>query len=260
MRASFAVGSLAWAAAALTLGACSMLVDTGGLDSTAKSTPEGGTDPEAGVGPDGEGAIPSDGPSNAEGGSGCDGYLYCNSFDTTADLILWKAMNIGGAIDTVVKHGGLGSLHLRLGNDQASNGIYAYEGSVVIPQHAFMRTMLKLVNPGGIMYFGRADYVDGVSTYVASDGAFHLSHYGGSDIGSGLVPDRTSWHCVELEVDAINHIANAWFDDSRAFGLALANFQGPYELFTYFLNPSSKEAWLDELVISTSRIGCPNPP
>lgn len=186
-------------------------------------------------------------------------FLYCNSFESPADLVQFQASNVRAAIESDLVRVGSGALRLDL-LGAPENGIFAYQGAVPLPPHVHFRFLVRFADgTGDVAFLGRSNYLDGLHVYVGGDGAWHWAQYGPSnDIATAIVPDLTAWHCIQLELDSTAGTATASLDGAGPFSLTLKSPTLPYDYFALIAtHPGTKTLWFDELAFASHSIACP---
>lgn len=192
------------------------------------------------------------------GAAPCSGsYVYCNSFETPADLQRLRPDNVSAVVDTTVARVGAGSVRLAV-NDTSRNGVLQY-GPTTLPTHVFVRVLVRFdLAAGDTLSIGQSDFSDAVHAYVGAEGLWHVAKYAETDLPTTASPNLAGWNCVELELDTKAMIVNAWFDGGAPFTLTLKELKAPFDSVSLVLgSPQMRTAWFDDFVIATERIGCP---
>jgi hypothetical protein len=224
------------------------------------------------------------GPSlcNNEGGA----FLFCDGFEDTNLSDHWTQTNYANAAppqaDSVHFYRGTHALHARTfavgdAGGPAYANVQKLASSGSWAAHFFTRFFVYQPSPIPPSAEGFLDLVSTTSPYP---GIELLSNPGGglaaftyttsmnqawtTDAGADLALDQ--WVCFEFEVDTFNGVSHAYMNDVEITALAGTNLQLPslgnvsvgMGFFSPVVGQGQEDAWIDEVAVSTSRIGCSN--
>jgi hypothetical protein len=256
---------------------------TGGPDSAVRDASEAGspTGADGGV-TDGSTA---DVPLGEGGVSLCSGggFLFCDGFEDTTLSDNWSQPQYGNApapqADSVHYYRGTHALHART-YAIVEAGVPAYStvqklaSSGAWPSHFFTRLFVYQPSPSPPSPEGLLDLLNAGSPYPGIEllsnpsGGLATFTYNtsknqswNSDAG-GLPLD--AWVCFEVEVDTFNGVSHVYMNDGEITALAGKNLAlpalGNVSVGMSFFSPTAgqgqQDAWIDEVAVSTSRIGC----
>jgi len=223
------------------------------------------------------------GPSlcNNDGGA----FLFCDGFEDTTLSDNWSDILYGNApspvSDSVHYYRGTHALHART-FAAVDAGISAYStvqklaASGSWPAHFFTRFFVYQPSPSPPAPEGFLDLVNTSSPYPGyellsnpSGGGLATFTYTTSanqawTTDAGLPLD--AWVCFEVEMDTFNSVSHVYMNDVEITAFAGTNLDlpalGNVKVGLSFYSPTAgqpqEDAWIDEVAVSASRIGCAN--
>jgi hypothetical protein len=253
----------------------------------AGSRTDAGADSSIDSGSIDSGAADSNVPLGEGGASLCnDGgvFLFCDGFEDTALSDNWSQTQYGNApppqADSVHYYRGTHALHART-YAVVDAGVSAYStiqklaSSGSWPAHFFTRLFVYQPSPSPPAPEGFLDLINTASPYpgieLISNPSGPLATFtystsmdqsGTSDAGLAL----DQWVCFEVEVDTFNGASHVYVNDVENTALALTNLAlpalGNVKVGMSFFSPAAgqgqEDAWIDEVAVSASRVGCSN--
>jgi hypothetical protein len=211
-------------------------------------------------------------------------FLFCDGFEDTTLSDNWSQSQYGNApppqADSVHYYRGTHALHART-FAVADAGVPAYStiqklaSSGSWPAHFFTRLFVYQPSPSPPSPEGFLDLVNTSSPNPGmellsnpSGGLATFTYNSGKDQAwnsdAGLPLDE--WVCFELEVDTFNGVSHLFMNDVEVAALsgmnlglpALGNVSVGMSFFSPTAGQGQEDAWIDEVAVSTSRIGCSN--
>jgi hypothetical protein len=274
-----------------TLPEASTVDGSGPVDATADVTADAGTDAttDAQAPADASEDAPSDASGDAPGDAagdaeedggeadGCANYAFCDGFEQ--GFANWSSeVQSGGTISTDSTHAYRGSYALHAHVDavvdaggQAAAFLHRYQ---TWPTHLFARFFAYQPSPGPLSHANYAD-VDGLNSPYPGialstdppDGDLSMNSFStGQDqtweSDSGAMP-TDQWVCFELDIDTDSETSILYMNDVEVTDMArgllglpqLGNF-GVGLTFDVLNVQPAQDAWIDEVIVSGSRIGC----
>jgi len=260
----------------------------GGTDSSVRDASQAGSRADAGADSSTDsGAADTYVPLGEGGVSLCnDGgvFLFCDGFEDTTLSDNWSQTQYANApppqADSVHYYRGTHALHART-FAVADAGVSAYStiqklaSSGSWPAHFFTRLFVYQPSPSPPSPEGFLDLVNTASPYpgfeLLSNPSGGLATFTFNSSGdqawntdAGLQLD--DWVCFEVEVDTFNGASHVYMNDvdiaaldGTKLGLpALGNVSVGMSFFSAAAGQGQEDAWIDEVAVSTSRIGCSN--
>jgi hypothetical protein len=256
-----------------------------GADSSVSHGSEAGSDTGADSSVD-SGTADSMVPLGEGGPSLCNhggAFLFCDGFEDTNLSDNWSQPSYGNApppqADSVHYYRGTHALHART-YAVADAGTSAYStvqklASSGWPAHVFTRLFVYQPSPNPPSPEGFLDLINTSSPYAGiellsnpSGGLATFTYNTSKDQGwtsdAGLPLDE--WVCFEVEVDTFNSVSHVYMNDVEMTALAgtklalpaLGNVSVGMSFFSAAAGQGQEDAWIDEVAVSTSRIGCSN--
>jgi hypothetical protein len=137
--------------------------------------------------------------------------------------------------------------------------MFYYMPSPVPTSQFFMAELLQNGDPYSLLELHVTNGLFGELTWATTDGSTNQ----GWETDAGLPLDQ--WVCIEIEVDTIAETQHVYLNDTEVTPLARGDLAlpqlGNVQLGLSFGNPAPQptvEAWMDEVVIDTARVGCGN--
>jgi hypothetical protein len=195
--------------------------------------------------------------------SKCPGtFAQCANFEGSFD---WAqtTINITNALDTTRFCRGSSSLQVHSsmpGTSNCSGGVYENSTYAASQPHVWVRGFVyqpaPLASTSAVhLFLGQSVATAGVG---AKDGQLAVFYAGTlTTSATAFPPDR--WNCLEMEMDPAGHV-NVWFDDLAVTDLSLSQ---PYSSLNFigvglYSFAAPVDVWVDEVAVSTGRIGCTN--
>ena len=223
-------------------------------------------------------------PTIVDGGScgSAAGAIFCEDFEgaNAPDPQRWNPqLSIAGAtldIDKSLYHGGVQSLHAKLAIDSAgaTNPVAMLEHPQQFPSHFFARFFLYVNNaevqtPEAIVNFQMHDGSAGVQVALQQNWQANLLpavafEFWGSTNGGFQVSNPITyghWECIQWEVNEATGQAIVSLDGSEALTVQVTSIAA-YDVlavgvaFSGTMSAGTYEAWIDDVVVGTSAIGC----
>jgi hypothetical protein len=216
-------------------------------------------------------------------------FLFCDGFEDTNLSDNWSQTTYGNApppqSDSVHYYRGTHALHARTSaavdaGASAYSAIQKLASSGSWPAHFFTRLFVYQPSPSPPSPESFLDLVNTMSPYpgielisnpsggVPSGGVATVTYNTTMDQGwtseAGLPLD--AWVCFEVEVDTFNSVSHVYMNDVEIAALAGTNLAlpalGNVKVGLSFFSPTAgqgqQDAWIDEVAVSSSRIGCAN--
>ncbi len=212
---------------------------------------------------------------------GASSFLFCDGFEHSGGLLNWSQTYASGGIptaDTTHVYRGSYALHAHIdaiaGPDASA---YAQVQQVQAwPAHVFVRYFAYQPSPHPTSPSGLVDLLQAASPYPGLEmltdppsGGLAMKTYStahdqawASD-GGVMTPDQ--WVCIELEVDTGAGTSHLYMNDVEVADLAGSNLALPQlGILGVGLNffqssaQGAQDAWIDEVAVNGTRIGCAN--
>jgi hypothetical protein len=219
------------------------------------------------------------GSADASTASGCAGStaLLCEDFETGhLNTTTWQSSTQEGTVtvDTTHAHSGTYALHVHSNSD--SGAVATVTETKTFPAgagHFFGRAMIWMADPSPMVhaiYISANDQAQDTSYTLASQyqtvlaGAYFNNAEAGDHSAAAL--PTGAWACYEWEFDGTDGTANYWLNsaeltDVEETGWGKTKFASlDVGISIYGSNPADPSAfdlWYDDIVIATSRVGCP---
>ncbi len=265
-----------------------------GPDSSVSDASKAGSPTDGGVSD--SGAADSSVPLGEGGASRCNAggaFLFCDGFEDTTLSDNWSQTQYDNApppqADSVHYYRGTHALHART-FAVVDAGVSAYStvqklaSSGSWPAHFFTRMFVYQPSPSPPSPEGLMDLINTGSPYPGIELISNAAGPSGGSVPSGglatftydtsMDQSRTSdaglpldqWVCFEVEVDTFNSVSRVYMNDVEIAALALTKLALPalgnvsvgMSFFSPIAGQGQEDAWIDEVAVSTSRIGCSN--
>jgi hypothetical protein len=217
-------------------------------------------------------------------------YLICEDFETTAEGATPTGWTKHGNASVASDQAARGSRSLkitaapsgerRIYTDGAKLGTghwgrIFYKVEVPVPTVFVHSTMVALYGMGPVNGNQEVRVVDTVKDANQKHQFLYNVQPNGAEFGKGSAYDWTfdgSWHCAEWHIDAPSQSYAFYYDGAEVTSIAINNGPGNYNgsdipsAFTdvrigwnnYQSAPPGFVAWIDEVALDVSRIGCGN--
>jgi hypothetical protein len=258
------------------------------------SSPDASNPPDArDVGPDNRDAASTGMGDAGDGGASLctpGRYLICENFEATAEGAIPTGWTKHGNASVAADQAARGSHSLKIG--AAANGerrIYTdgaklgsghwgrifYRVEVPVPTVFVHSTMVALYGMGPVNGNEEVRVVDTVKDANQKHQFLYNVQPSGAEFGKGSAYDWTfdgNWHCAEWHIDAPTQSYAFYYDGAEVTSIAINNGAGNYtgsDIPTAFTDvrvgwnnyqsaPPGFVAWIDEVALDVSRIGCGN--
>jgi hypothetical protein len=224
----------------------------------------------------------AEGGANDAGSGGCPSAtaLLCEGFETgKVDASTWTSNTQEATltVDTMHVHSGTYALHIHASADAGADAtLNETKTFPAAAGHFFGRVMMWMDAPSPqshATYAWASDKTEDTSdtSYTLASQyqtVMALADFGGNETydHSATALPTGGWACYEWEFDGTDGKANFWLNSTpltdiaeKAWGKTqFTNFQLGFHMWESDApNPSSFDLWYDDLVIDTSRVGCP---
>ncbi|HTQ46310.1 MAG TPA: hypothetical protein VMI75_26320 [Polyangiaceae bacterium] len=214
-------------------------------------------------------------------------FLFCDGFEDTNLSDNWSQTQYANApppqADSVHYYRGTHALHARTyavvdAGAAAYSTIQKLASSGSWPAHFFTRLFVYQPSPSPPSPEGLLDLINTTSPYAGielisnplgpSGGLATFTYNTSTDQGwpsdAGLALDQ--WVCFEVEVDTFNSVSHVYMNGVEVTALAgmklglpaLGNVSVGMSFFSPIAGQKEEDSWIDEVAVSTSRIGCSN--
>ena len=210
------------------------------------------------------------------------GVIFCEDFEgaNAPDQQRWTSLLTASAasleIDKTLHHGGVQSLHAKLAIDTAGadNPAAQLNHAQSFPRHFFARFYLyansaEVQTPEAIMNFQMHDGSAGVQVALQKNWQPNLpaavafefwgNTSGGFQVANPLTYGR--WECIQWEVDEDGANVNVALNGGDVLSTPVTSI-APYDVlavgvaFSGAMSAGTYEAWIDDVVVGTTPIGC----
>jgi hypothetical protein len=224
----------------------------------------------------GQAGEPSDA-AEADGGSSCGAYVFCDGFEQ--GLINWSSHDLSGGtltVDSVHVYRGTHALHAHIDPvvEAGATAAALIQRFQEWPTHLFARFFAYQPSPRPPSPANYADLVALNSPYsgiaLSTDppgGALAMNTFStGQDQtweSDGGVMPTDQWVCFEVDLDTVAETSHLYMNDvevtDMSQGMLALPGLGNLGVGLSFYLPSvqgAQDAWIDEVAVSASRIGC----